>query len=243
MSLAKPLILCIEDEEPISSLISEGLEASGMLVQTFGTIGQILPFLKKNHVNLILLDVGLPDGSGFEALQQVREAGYKTPVIFLTANHTEADRVRGLSLGADDFVGKPFSMPELEARIRAVLRRTETADDLKVSENVELTDEPFPFCGCTVDPQRMCLHFPGGTTEPIGKKELGIMHYLASNASNVITRRALIHAVWGVHADIKSRSLDQYVVKIRNHLARHECPDDAFKTIHGIGYIYEPAKA
>lgn len=242
MSEAKPLILVIEDEEEISSLVAEELENAGMNVQVFHKVANVLPFLKGNFVNLMLLDVGLPDGTGFDALRQARDAGFQTPAIFLTANTTERDRVTGLDIGADDYVAKPFSFPELIARIKAVLRRTETAQDQKVTQNAQITEEPFTFCGATVNPSRLEMDFPDGATEKIGKKELGITHYLANHTGNVITRRALIHAVWGIHADVKSRSLDQYVVKIRNLLSQHNCSDAAFKTIHGVGYLYEPDK-
>jgi DNA-binding response OmpR family regulator len=142
-------------------------------------------------------------------------------------------------MGGDDYITKPFSFPELIARINAVLRRAETAKDFQITQNARLTEEPFAFCGAEINPLRLEANFPDGETEKIGRKELGIMIYLVSNPGTVLTRRSLIHAVWGVHADIKSRSLDQYIVKIRDLLARHQCTADCFRTIHGVGYIYD----
>lgn len=236
----KPLILVLEDEKELAQFIADELEQADMMVQVFHRVEQVLPFLKRHHVNLMLLDVGLPDGTGFDALEGVRAADIHTPAIFLTANDTESDRVKGLTIGADDFVPKPFSFPELIARIKAVLRRTETARDYRVTNNADVAQEPFNFCGAKVIPAKMRMEMPSGELVKIGKKELGILSYLTRHPGEVVTRAALIHAVWGIHADIKSRSLDQYIVKIRDLLGTHQCQEDCFKTIHGIGYLYEP---
>jgi len=239
MPEAKPLILVLEDEKELSALIVEELQRAGMDTQPFYKTASVLPFLKRSHANLLLLDVGLPDGTGFDVLHEVRKNDIETPVIFLTANDDEASKVRGLDLGADDYIGKPFSFPELIARIHAVLRRTETAKDARITRNVTVTAEPFEFCGCTVTPERLEIRFPDGQAQSLGRKELGILPHVAANAGSIITRRELIHAVWGIHADVKSRSLDQYIVKIRDMLTKHDCSTDAFRTIHGVGYFYE----
>ncbi len=91
-----------------------------------------------------------------------------------------------------------------------------------------------------MNPLRLELKFPNETVVKIGRKELGIMAFLVSNEGKVITRKALIHGVWGVHADVKSRSLDQYIVKIRDHFSKNDLTLSAFRTIHGVGYIYDP---
>ncbi len=143
-------------------------------------------------------------------------------------------------MGGDDYITKPFSFPELIARIHAVLRRAETAHDYHITKNAALSQEVFKFCGVDVNPIRLEIAFPNGNTEKIGRKELGILTYLASNEGTVLTRRSLIHAVWGIHADVRSRSLDQYIVKIRESFARNDHSLDAFRTIHGVGFIYDP---
>ena len=126
------------------------------------------------------------------------------------------------------------------ARIRAVLRRTETAADHHITKNAQISQDAFLFCGAEVNPLRLELKFPNNEVVKIGRKELGIMAFLVSNEGKVITRKALIHGVWGVHADVKSRSLDQYIVKIRDHFNKNELTLAAFRTIHGVGYIYDP---
>ncbi|QYY36528.1 response regulator transcription factor [Ruficoccus sp. ZRK36] len=239
MATTKPLILILEDEKELAGMVATQLEEAGMMTQVFHTVANAERYLQRNFANLMLLDVELPDGNGFDLFESLKKRNINIPVIFFTAANSELLKVRGLDMGGDDYITKPFSFPELIARINAVLRRAETAKDFQITQNAKLTEEPFSFCGAEINPLRLEATFPDGQIEKIGRKELGIMIYLVSNPGTVLTRRSLIHAVWGVHADVKSRSLDQYIVKIRDLLARHECPADFFRTIHGVGYIYD----
>ncbi len=211
-----------------------------MNVQAYNRTAPALRFLQHNFANLILLDVNLPDGNGFDLLRQMKELDINTPAIFLTANTHDQDKVKGLNLGGDDYVTKPFSYTELVARINAVLRRSEGKTDYNVTKNVRTTDGPFDFLGVKVHPDRLELEFPNGTTLKTGRKELGILAYLHSHVGVVITRKELIHSVWGIHADVRSRSLDQYIVKVRAAFEKNGLSLDCFKTVHGIGYIFEP---
>lgn len=237
---AKPLIVVVEDEAELANLISLHLEKEGMHTQVCNRAVHALKFLQRNFANLVLLDINLPDQSGFSLFEELKAADIQVPIIFLTGNVEETTKVRGLDLGGDDYITKPFSYAELVARIRAVLRRTESKADLNVTKNVKLTDEPFDFCGARVTPERLEITFPDGTTQKIGRKELGILAYLNSHPGQVITRKALIHSVWGIHADVRSRSLDQYIVKVRDLFSAHGLSLDAFRTVHGIGYIFDP---
>ena len=236
----RPLIVVVEDEEELSKLICQHLEEAGMNVQAYNRTAPALRFLQHNFANLVLLDVNLPDGNGFDLLKQIKEQDINTPAIFLTANSHDQDKVKGLNLGGDDYVTKPFSYTELVARIHAVLRRAESKADFNVTKNVRTTDGPFDFLGVKVHPDRLELEFPNGTTLKTGRKELGILAYLNSHVGVVITRKELIHSVWGIHADIRSRSLDQYIVKVRAAFEKNGLSLDCFRTVHGIGYIFEP---
>jgi DNA-binding response OmpR family regulator len=236
----RPLIVVVEDEEELSKLICQHLEEAGMNVQAYNRTAPALRFLQHNFANLLLLDVNLPDGNGFDLLQQIKDQDINTPTIFLTANSHDQDKVKGLNLGGDDYVTKPFSYTELTARINAVLRRAESKADFNVTKNVRTTDGPFEFLGVKVHPERLELEFPNGTTLKTGRKELGILAYLHTHVGVVITRKELIHSVWGIHADIRSRSLDQYIVKVRAAFEKNGLSLDCFKTVHGIGYIFEP---
>lgn len=240
MSTSKPLILVVEDEKNLATLLAEQLDQAGMDAQVCPRAETAGRFLERNSANLMLLDVSLPDRSGFSFFEELQQKNVHLPTIFLTGSSAEADKLRGLRLGADDYMTKPFSCAELVARIQAVLRRTENIRDQQMAKGTQLSREPFSFCGATINPNRMEIDFGGKSTEKIGRKELGILSYLSQNPGTVVSRRSLIHAVWGIHADVRSRSLDQYVVRIRLAFARHQWNTDAFRTVHGVGYIYDP---
>jgi len=239
-SAPKPLILIVEDEEELAQLIAAQLEEAGMQTQVYNRCAHAARFLKRNFANLLLLDINLPDQSGFQLLEELKKNDITIPTIFLTGNTMEASKVRGLDMGGDDYVTKPFSYPELIARIHAVLRRAESLKDMNVTKNAKVSDQPFEFCGAKVMPERLEIEFPNGTITKLGRKELGIIAYLHANRGVVITRKALIHSVWGIHADVKSRSLDQYIVKVRELFRANGLSLDAFRTVHSIGYIFEP---
>ncbi len=237
---AKPLVVIVEDEVDLANLIALNLEEAGMLTMTYNSGAPAARFLKNNFANLLLLDLGLPDQDGFSLMESLKKNNIEVPTIFVTGSHSELNIVRGLESGGDDYITKPFSFPELIARINAVLRRTETLKDQKVTKNASLTEEPFDFCGARVNPHRLEIKYPDGETKNLGRKELGILQYLYANQSVVLSRKSLIHAVWGIHADVRSRSLDQYIVKIRDSLSKGGSDLSAFRTIHGVGYIYDP---
>ncbi len=236
----RPLIVAVEDEAELLGIITEQLEVAGMNVQAYTRCAPALRFLQHNFANLLLLDLTLPDINGFELLKSLKEQDINIPTIFLTGNSMEQDKIKGLNMGGDDYITKPFSYLELVARINAVLRRAESNKDFNVTKNVRTIDGPFPFLGTQVHPDRLEIVFPNGTTHKIGRKELGIIAYLHGHVGVVITRKELIHSVWGIHADIRSRSLDQYIVKIRAAFEKNGLSLDSFKTVHGIGYIFEP---
>jgi DNA-binding response OmpR family regulator len=235
----KPLIVIAEDNNDLATVIATHLELAGMQSQICNEAAHVVRYLKSNFANLLLLDVHLPDSTGFALMDDLRKSGINTPVIFLTGENAELKKVKALEMGGDDYITKPFSYPELIARINAVLRRAETTNDSKVTQNVMTTDEPFSFCGAVVNPQRLEVQFPNGMAESVGRKELGIFSYLAAHPNSVLTRKNLIHSVWGIHADVRSRSLDQYIVKMRDLYKRHDLTLDTFRTVHGVGYIYD----
>ncbi|MBP6865546.1 MAG: response regulator transcription factor [Candidatus Didemnitutus sp.] len=236
----RPLIVVVEDEKELSSLICQHLEGAGMQTQAYDRCAPALRFLERNFANLLLLDLNLPDSSGFQLLADLRQRDLHVPTIFLTGNAMETDKVKGLEMGGDDYITKPFSYAELVARIHAVLRRAESNRDFNLTKNVRTVDQPFEFLGAKVHPDRLEIEFPNGAAHKIGRKELGILAYLNTHRHVVITRKELIHSVWGIHADVRSRSLDQYIVKVRAAFTKNGLTLDSFKTVHGIGYIFEP---
>jgi two-component system alkaline phosphatase synthesis response regulator PhoP len=239
----RPLIVAVEDETELLNIITEQLEGAGMNVQAYNRCAPALRFLQHNYANLLLLDLTLPDSSGFDLLKELKQLDINIPTIFLTGNSLESDKIKGLNMGGDDYITKPFSYAELVARINAVLRRAESKSDYNVTKNVRTIDGPFDFLGTQVHPERLEIQFPNGAIHKIGRKELGILAYLTTHVGVVITRKELIHSVWGIHADIRSRSLDQYIVKVRAAFDKNGLSLDCFKTVHGIGYIFEPPGA
>ena len=235
----KPLIVIAEDDRDLAAVIAIHLELAGMQSQICNDAAHTARYLKNNFANLLLLDVYLPDSTGFALMDDLRKREINTPVIFLTGENAVLKKIKALDMGGDDYITKPFSYPELIARINAVLRRVETLNDSKITHNATTTDESFSFCGAVIDPQRLEVQFPDDLTETIGRKELGIFSFLATHSNIVLTRKSLIHSVWGMHADVRSRSLDQYIVKIRDLYKRHDLTLDAFRTVHGVGYIYD----
>src|SRR5262249_35621276 len=153
-------------------------ERAGMHTQICNRAAHAAKFLKKNFANLVLLDITLPDQSGFSLMEELKAADITVPVIFLTGNVEEMSKVRGLNMGGDDYITKPCSYAELVARINAVLRRTEAKADLNVTKNVKISDEAFDFCGARITPVRLEISFPDGKIETLGRKELGILAYL-----------------------------------------------------------------
>src|SRR5882724_688970 len=136
----RPLIVVVEDEVELSTLIAQHLEEAGMNVQVYPRVAPALRFLQHNFANLILLDVNLPDGNGFDLVKQLKAEDIDVPVIFLTANTHDEAKIQGLNLGGDDYITKPFSYTDVVARIRAVLRRTESHTDHNVTKNLRTTD-------------------------------------------------------------------------------------------------------
>jgi DNA-binding response OmpR family regulator len=236
----KPLILIVEDEEDLAKLVAQHLESAGMETQICNRCAHAFRFLKRNFANLMLLDVNLPDQSGFALMEELRANDIAVPIIFLTGNTLELSKVQALERGGDDYITKPFGYSELTARIHAVLRRAESRQDFNVTKNAGTMDEPFVFLGVKISPVRLEAEFPDAAVEGIGRKELGILTYLHNNPGVVITRKALIHSVWGLHADVRSRSLDQYVVKLRELCKKHNVDLAPFRTVHGVGYIFDP---
>lgn len=237
----RPLILIVEDEPELAKLMSSYIEEEGgMRTQIFHRAQRAARYLKNNFANLLLLDITLPDMTGFELLAELRAGNFLTPVIFVTGNSIEESKLRGLDMGGDDYITKPFSYPELVSRIRAVLRRAESSSDLSLTRNVSVSDEPFDFCQAKITPQRLEMTMPDGSVIKIGRKEIGIMAHLKAHEGEVIPRKALIHAVWGIHANVRSRSLDQYIVKVRDFCRASAVGVEALRTVHGVGYIFDP---
>jgi two-component system alkaline phosphatase synthesis response regulator PhoP len=233
-----PLVVLAEDDVKLADILQKQIEMSGMEVQTFHEGAETIRFLQKEAASILLLDINLPDVDGFDVIKQLQNNRVDVPVIFLTAFSDEYYKIKGFDAGAEDFITKPFSFTELIARIKVVLRRAYGKDRDSVSGNAALCDDDFEFCSAVVKPSMMQIVFRNGNVVPIGRKELGVLKHFSSNENTILSRRNLIHSIWGKYANVKSRSLDQYIVKIRQLLKDNGANAEALHTLHGIGYIY-----
>lgn len=219
-------ILVVEDEEQMRTMLEDNLQFDGYRVTAVNSGEDALGALDRHAYSLVLLDVRLPGVSGFEVCRRLRSRGARVPVIMLTARTQESDRIAGLDVGADDYVTKPFSVRELLARVRAQVRR----DDWH-----SLTGDEFVFGDVSVRlRQRLVLR--GGRRVPLSAREFELLRYLIAHRNEVVSREQLLRDVWGYHEASITRTVDNYVAKLRNQLevAPHE--PSYIVTVHGCGY-------
>jgi len=224
-------ILVVEDDRSIREGIADALSFHGhAAVQAArGDVG----LEKALHApcDLVLLDLVLPGADGLSVLRELRRAQPTLPVIILTARGDEAERVRGLREGADDYVVKPFSIRELLARVDAVLRR---------SPERPLDVHQLVIPGGGVDLERREVRFDDGGREDLSEKETDLLRYLASNAGRVVSREELLSRVWGVPArGSETRTVDMHVARLREKLRDAASPSSVLTTVRGKGYRYE----
>ena len=232
MQFAKRTILLVEDEESITTPLVEALHREGFDTAVAPTASESLEAFAQAQPDLVLLDVMLPDGSGFEVCRELR-ARSRVPIIMLTARGEEADRVAGLELGADDYVVKPFSARELVARVRAVLRRVAEAGERKVEGVSEIGE-------VRVDPGRRSVSFRGEELE-LSRKEFDLMRLLIENAGSVVTRERLIDEVWDTNWFGSTKTLDVHVSGLRKKLDDDPGSPRYIHTVRGVGFRFASA--
>lgn len=226
-------ILLVEDEPPIVSAVRERLEREGFAVLVAQSGEAALTLIDPPSPDLLLVDVGLPGIDGFELLRRVRARGLDIPVIMLTARGDEIDRVVGLELGADDYVVKPFSLRELVARVRALLRRAAEVAELRARL---ATPQPSTPTALQIDPARRqaSLH---GIALPLRPREFDLLAFLARHPGQVFSREALLRQVWGQSEYLDARTVDVHVRRLRAHLAAVDPAAAAMlQTEWGVGY-------
>lgn len=224
------MIYLVEDDLDIARLVRHHLEGAGFNVRSFSNGTGVIGEAEKNTPTLFLLDIMIPGGDGLELCRRIRQsqALAVVPVIFLTARTSEADRVVGLELGADDYISKPFSPRELVARVKAVLRRFERplAPSLLKAGDIE------------VDTGAMTLTVRGRKV-PTTATEFRLLDYLARHPGRVFTRDQLLDAVWRDTQFVTPRSVDVYVRRIREKIEREPDAPRMLKTVRGAGYRFE----
>jgi len=217
-------LLLIEDDLILAKNLSKILTAAGFVVDAANTKESGLIQLEVNDYDCIVLDISLPDGNGFELLTSLRQMKNKTPVIIVTARGQVEDRVKGLNLGADDYVPKPADSNELIARIRAVIRRHANSA-LPVISIGELTLKPNLHLAKIKDKELN-----------LTAKEFSVLEYLALHHGQVVTRSMLMEHVWGSDFDSFSNVIDVYIKNLRQKISKHT-RSQLITTIRGKGYI------
>jgi two-component system alkaline phosphatase synthesis response regulator PhoP len=218
-------ILIVEDEQDILSVLEYNLRQAGHDVTTTRSGRDGLRLGKELHPDLILLDLMLPNMSGYELCRKVRTEGVRTPIVMLTARGEESDRVLGLDLGADDYITKPFSVRELLARVRAVLRRTSSGP----------APDQARFGDVTIDFKRFEAS-RGGTPLEMTRKEFGLLRLLIARAGEVVTREELLDEVWGYDATPTTRTVDNHVASLRAKIEAIPAEPRYLQTVFGVGY-------
>ena len=230
----KQKLFVVEDDADIARLVRHHLEAAGYRVRVYSTTNAVLADALKERPALLLLDIMVPGGDGIALCRQIRQSGETlrgTPIVFMTARTSEADRIRGLEIGADDYITKPFSPRELVARVKAVLRRCEAPPAPTVIRTGDLE----------IDALAMVLTVRG-TVIPATATEFRLLHYLARNAGRVFSRDQILDAVWKDTAFVSPRSVDVYVRKLRAKIEVDPEEPVYLRTVRGAGYRFGSPK-
>jgi len=222
-------ILIVEDEPNMVIGLKDNFEIEGFKVDTATDGESGLEKILQNKYDLVVLDIMLPKLSGFDVCKTVRKKGNDTPIILLTARSEEIDKVLGLELGADDYITKPFSIRELLARIKAVLRRREsTVGSNGNSENIKIGNLEVNFS--TYNAYNI-----NGEVQ-MSHKEFEILNLLWSNRNKTVSRDDLLRIIWGFDESPTTRTIDNFIVKLRQKIERNPNRPKTILTVHGIGY-------
>jgi len=221
-------VLVIEDDPGILRTVADNLrfEQYDVITAVDGETAYLIQ--QQQQPDLIVLDLMLPRMSGLELCRKLRAEDVQVPVLVLTARGEEADRVRGLDLGGDDYVSKPFSVPELMARVRALLRRSSPS----LAATLKFGDVEVDF--------RRHVAIRGGHVVEMTRKEFALLRFLASRQDTVITRDELLNKVWGLEAYPITRTVDNHVAGLRAKLESDPARPTYIQTVHGVGYKFVP---
>lgn len=217
------LVMVVEDDAALRSVLTRGLREEGFRCEAVGTGSQMLERVADHAPDALVLDIGLPDCDGRDACQALRARGVETPVIFLSARDALVDRLSGFEAGGDDYLGKPFSLDELVARLRAVLRRSAG---------------PAPVVragGGELDPAAHALR-AGGVEVRLTPTEFRILAALFARPGEAVRRRELVRAGWPHGAIVNDNTLDAYIARLRRKLRALEGAP-VVETVHGVGYL------
>ena len=221
-------ILIVEDEPSMRMGLKDNLEFEDYEVDIAVDGEEGLEKLRDNKYNLVLLDVMLTKISGFDVCKTVRKENIKVPIILLTAKGEEIDKVLGLELGADDYVTKPFSLRELLARIKAVLRRGEHLSDKDSAKEIDIGKMKIDFQGYKA--------FVDEKPVQLSHKEFEVLRYLWKKRNSTVSRDDLLSEIWGYDENPTTRTIDNFIMKLRHKIEEDPNHPEVIITVHGLGY-------
>jgi DNA-binding response OmpR family regulator len=228
-----PKILVAEDDINIRTGLVDTLESEDYQVIEAKDGRQAMAAFKTGFFDLVLLDVMMPEKSGYDVCRDIRASNKDVPIIMLTAKGEEIDKVVGLQLGADDYITKPFGVHELLARIAAVLRRSKR----QKSDDKDRPQGIFMFGEFEVNPKTFKLAGAGRTID-LSERELKLIQYFYAHKGEVLSRDNMLNAVWGIDYLGTTRTLDQHIAQLRKKLESAPANPVLIKTVHGVGYRY-----
>ncbi len=221
-------ILVVEDEHKLSQLLREYLEAAGYRVHCLFRGDEVMPWLAEQQPDLIILDLMLPGVDGIDLCQQIRQRS-QTPIIMSTARVEEADRLQGLETGADDYVCKPYSLREMVARVKAILRRLDT-----IPAPDSQTQQLF-----TIDPARMTIRVQGHTLD-LTRVEYRLLKHLLDHPGVVFSRDSLLNTIYDDYRLVSERTIDSHIKNLRKKLEPHLPDRQIIHSVYGAGYRFDP---
>ena len=224
-------ILVAEDDTDLRLGLVDLLEGEGYRVTAVADGAAALAAYRQDHPGLLLLDVMMPEKSGFDVCREIRRSDERTPIILLTAKGEEIDKVIGLELGADDYVTKPFGLHELRARVAAVLRRSKCAASTETAE----APDRFAIGPATVDRKTYSLEV-NGVQHSLTPRELKLLECFHARSGEVLSRNDLLNAAWGVNYFGTTRTLDQHIAQLRKKIEPDPASPCVIVTVHGVGY-------
>lgn len=222
-------ILLVEDETNIRNLVKMNLELEGYEVISTGEGKQAIKFFHGQHFDLLVLDVMLPEVSGFQICEQVRLTNMEVPIIFLTAKDTAADRIAGLKKGADDYLTKPFNLEELLLRVKKLIQRTEKEPE-ESREEFEFGNNKVNFR--TFEANRQGKDFV------LTKKEAMLLKLLTDRENEVVSRQQILQSVWGYDVYPSTRTIDNFILSFRKYFEKDPKKPKFFLSIRGVGYKF-----
>jgi two-component system alkaline phosphatase synthesis response regulator PhoP len=222
-------ILVVEDEEHLAAGISENLEAEGYATEVAHDGEEGLVKIRAGTYDLVLLDVMMPKLDGLEVCAAMRRDGLTTPVMFLTVKSDPADRIRGLEAGGDDYLAKPFHLKELLLRVAAILRRSDWYNQ---------SEDTLTFMDNEIDFKTYQARAWDGSEHALTHKEAMILKMLSENAGTIVPREDILDRVWGYEVFPSTRTIDNFIVRLRKRFERNPEAPLHFHTVRGVGYRF-----